>query len=71
MRRTRRFIVIGLSFLFICVLAIAVVSVAQASLPGDSLYQMKLALEQTRHDLSTDQVMHARLEQEYFERRLD
>ncbi len=40
-------------------------------MPGDGLYPLKLAIEHLRYDLASDDAVHARLDLEFLERRLD
>ena len=61
MRRHRNFIIIGAVFLSLCVKGISLVAAAQASLPGDRIYAVKLGLERLRLNLAPDDVTRARL----------
>ena len=71
MRRYRNFIIIGLVFLFICVLGVGVAAAAEGSRPGDPMFGVKLQIEQLRASLSRDDVLRARLRLEFLETRLN
>ncbi|HJW84323.1 MAG TPA: DUF5667 domain-containing protein, partial [Anaerolineae bacterium] len=71
MRRHRNFIIIGAVSLSLCVMGLSLVAAAQASLPGDRIYAVKLGLERLRLNLAPDDVTRARLDLAFLATRLD
>ncbi len=64
----------GLVLILICLIGFSLSGIAlasQDSLPGDSLYAVKAAIEETRLSLTLEASQRARLRMEFAERRLD